>query len=245
VLISKFILPVEYDHVVLRVQDVSELEWKTDAMRLEAALAEASSIVRVPLSLVSSYVRQIRQKGDVALADLADKSFRQLSRVELTYDRIFAAYNSGDMTHEKKTRINLSELIEYVLHELPEDDRESIKLTSNVENPLWVLGNSYRLLFAMESMLAYFLRSRGSATPISLEVNGLSKKHIGLVLAGSVPSVDPRGALEKLVEATRREIALGERVIKAIANEYAGKLVRQRLKGNQEKLSLHLRLARR
>ncbi|MCP3414262.1 PAS domain-containing protein [Bradyrhizobium brasilense] len=245
VLISKFILPEEYDHVVLRVQDVSELEWKTDASRLEAALAEAASIVRVPLSLVSSYVRQMRQMGDEAAADLADKAFRQLSRIELTYDRILAAYGTGDPAHEQKTRINLSQLIEYVLQELPEGDRETIKLTVNVEGPLWVLGNSYRLLFAMESMLAYFLRSRGSATPISLEVNGQSKKHIGVVLAGSVLSVEPNGALEELVEATRREIALAERVIKAIASEYAGKLVRQRLNGNQEKLSLLLRLTRR
>lgn len=244
VLISKFTLPEEYDHVVLRVQDVSELEWKTDAPRLEAALSEAASIVRVPLSLVSSYVRQIRHKADEVSANLADKALRQLSRIELTYDRIFAAYGSGDPAHEQKTRINLAQLIEYVLQDLPEGDRETIKLTVNVEGPLWVLGNSYRLLFAMESMLAYFLRSRGSAAPISLEVNGRSKKHIGIALAGSVPSRECNGALEELVEATRREIALGERVIKAIASDYAGKLVRRRLNDNQEKLSMQLTLAR-
>ena len=245
VLMAKFILPEEYDHVVLRVQDFSELEWKTDATRLEAALAEAASMVRVPLSLVSSYIRQIKQKGGDGAADLADKAFRQLSRIELTYDRIFAAYGSSDPTHEQKTRINLSQLIEYVLQALPEGDRETIKLTANVEGPLWVLGNSYRLLFALELMFAYFLRSRGSATPITLEVNGSSKKHVGIVLAGSVLSVEPNGALEELVEATRREIALGERVIKAIAGEYAGKLVRRRLNDKQEKLSLQLKLARR
>ena len=76
-------------------------------------------------------------------------------------------------------------------------------------------------------------------------MNGPSKKHIGIVLAGSVLSVEPNGALEELVEATRREIALGERVIKAIASEYAGKLVRQRLNDNEQKLSLQLRLTRR
>ncbi|MBR1167494.1 GAF domain-containing protein [Bradyrhizobium liaoningense] len=244
VLISKFILPEEYDHVVLRVQDVSELEWKTDAARLEAALAEAASIVRVPLSLVSSYVRQMKQIGDQATVDLADKAFRQLSRIELTYDRIFAAYGSGDPAHEQKTHINLGQLIEYVLQELPECDRGTIRLTKKVEGPLFVMGNSYRLLFAMESMLAYFLRSRGSATPISLEVNHSGKKHIGVVLAGSVLSVEPNGALEKLVEATRREIALGESVLRTIASEYAGKLVRQRLNDNQEKLSLQLKLVR-
>jgi len=75
---SKFILPEEYDHVVLRVQDVAELEWKTDAKRLEAALAEAVSLVRVPLSLVSSYIRQLKQKGGDDAIDLADKAFRPI-----------------------------------------------------------------------------------------------------------------------------------------------------------------------
>jgi hypothetical protein len=56
--------------------------------------------------------------------------------------------------------------------------------------------------------------------------------------------VQPNGALEELVEATRTEIALGERVLKKIAGEYGGRLERQRLKDSQEKLSLRLKLAR-
>ena len=168
-----------------------------------------------------------------------------MSRIELTYDRIFAAYGSSESPHEQKTRINLDQLIDYVLQELPEGDRETVRHTTTAERPLWVLGNSYQLLFALESMIAYLLRSRVSAAAITLDVNGSGKKHIEIVLTGSVLSAEPNGALEELVEATRREIALGERVIKKIAAEYAGKLLRQRLAGNQEKLSLQLKLARR
>lgn len=244
VLMSKFILPEEYDHVVLRVQDVAELEWKTDAARLEAALTEAVSMVRVPLSLVSSYIRQMKQKCGDEVADLADKAFRQLSRIELTYDRIFAAYGVSEPAHEQKSRINVGQLIEYVLQELPESDRATIQQTVTGEGALWVLGASYRLLFALESMLAYLLRSRGSASPVSLDVNGSSKKYVEIVLTGSVLSIEPNGALEQLVEATRTEIALGESVIKRIAGEYGGRLERQRLNDHQEKLSLRLKLAR-
>jgi hypothetical protein len=241
-LMSKFILPEEYDHVVLRMQDVTELEWKTDAERLEAALAEATSLVRVPLSLVSSYVRQMKQKGGEDSADLADKAFRQLSRIELTYDRIFAAYGSRDMPQEQKARVNINQLIDHIRDELPESDRAAVQWTTAAE-PIWVTAASYRLLFALESMLAYLLRSRGTAE-VTLEVSLSSDKFVEIVMAGLVPTVEPNGDLERLVEATRTEIALGQNLLEKIARECAGTFKREKQKGSREQLSLRLKLAR-
>jgi PAS domain S-box-containing protein len=240
---SKFILAEEYDHVVLRVEDVSELEWKTDATRLEAALAEAASLVRVPLSLVSSYVRQMREKGGKDTADLADKAFRQLSRIELTYDRIFAAYGSDELPHEQKTRIDVMPVIQYILAELPEGERATVKLAP-VDEPLWVTAASYRLLFALESMLAYLVRLRASAAPITIDVGVATGKHVDIVMTGQVHTAEPNGELEKLVEAMRTEIALGERLLGKIARECGGNFKRQRQGDNQEQLSLRLKLAR-
>lgn len=240
---SKFLLAEEYDHVVLRIEDVSELQWKADATRLEAALAEAASLVRVPLSLVSSYVRQMGEKGDEAAADLVDKAFRQLSRVELTYDRVFAAYGSGELPQEQKVRIDLSRVIEYILAELPKGERGMVKLEGGDE-PLWVMAASYRLLFALESMLAYLMRLRASAAPITIEVGVAGRNYVDIVLTGSVRGELPNGELEVLVEAMRTEIALGERLLEKIAGESGGSFRRRRLKGNHEQLSLRLKLAR-
>ena len=242
-LMSKFILPEEYDHVVLRMQDVTELEWRTDAERLEAALAEAVSLVRVPLSLVSSYIRQLKQKGGEDAADLADKAFRQLSRIELTYDRIFAAYGSSDLQREQKARINVNQLIEYIRDELPESDRTAVKWTT-LEGPIWVMAASYRLLFALESMLAYLLRSRGSVNQVTLDVAISADRYVEIVMAGSVHAVEPNGDLEKLVETMRTEIALGESLLGKIARECGGTFKRQRQKDGHEQLALRLKLAR-
>ena len=243
VLMSKFILAEEYDHVVLRVEDVSELRWKTDARRLEAALAEAASLVRVPLSLVSSYVRQMKQKGGGDTADLADKAFRQLSRIELTYDRVFAAYNSNDLPHEQKSRIDVNQLIDYILAELPESERATVKLAT-VDEAVWVTAASYRVLFALESMLAYLVRWRASAAPITIDVSVAAAKYVDVVLTGPVHMVEPNGELEKVVEAMRTEIALGERLLEKIARESGGSFKREQQKDNQERLSLRLNLAR-
>jgi PAS domain S-box-containing protein len=242
-LMSKFILPEEYDHVVLRIQDTTELEWKTDAERLEAALAEAAALVRVPLSLVSSYVRQMRQKGGDDTVELADKAFRQLSRIELTYDRVFAAYGSSELPHEQKVRIDLNRVLEYILGELPESDRTTVKLAT-AEEPIWVMATSYRLLFALESMLAYLVRSRASAAPITIDVTTSSnKKNIDIVMAGPVLTAEPNGDLQKLVEAMRTEIALGEHLLEKIARECGGTFKRQQ-KDTHEQLTLRLGLSR-
>jgi putative methionine-R-sulfoxide reductase with GAF domain len=162
VLMSKFILPDEYDHVVLRMQDVAELQWKTDMERLQAALAESTSLVRVPLSLVSSYIRQMKKANEAETADLADKAARQLGRIELTYDRIFASYGSNELPRKWKAPVDVDHVIGHILNELSLSDRAAVKLTS-CEGSVWVLAASYRLLFALESMLAYLLRSRANA----------------------------------------------------------------------------------
>jgi PAS domain-containing protein len=243
VLMSKFILPVEYDHVVLRLQDVTELEWKTDIERLEAALAEAASLVRVPLSLVSSHVRQMKKANESERADLADKALRQLGRVELTYDRIFASYGSNELPHEQKVPIDLDQIIDHILSELPVSDRAAVKLTA-CEEPVRVLATSYRLLFALESMLAYLLRARANANEITVEVRKPNEKSVEIVMAGSIQSVEPNGDLERLVEATRNEIALGERLLGQIARECGGVFKRLRRPDGQEQLSMVLKLVR-
>jgi GAF domain-containing protein len=243
VLMSKFILPEEYDHVVLRLQDVTELQWKTDVERLEAALAEATSLVRVPLSLVSSYIRQMKKTNDIETVDLADKAVHQLSRIELTYDRIFASYGSNELPREQKAPVDVDHIIGHILNELPVSDRAAVKLTS-CDGPIWVLGATFRLLFALESMLAYLLRSRTNANEITVQVCKPNAKSVEIVMSGSVQLIEPNGDLEKLVEATRREIALGGRLLSKIALECGGVFKRLGSPDGQEQLSMRLKLVR-
>jgi PAS domain S-box-containing protein len=245
VLMKKFLLPEEYDHVVLLLKDVTELQWRTDIERLKAALAEAASQVRVPLSLVSSYVHQIwrKAKEDSRLMDLADKTIRQLSRIELTYDRVFASYDANKLPTERKIPVDVSRIIGHILDELPASDRETVKLT-RAEGPIWVLADSYRLLFALESMLSYLLRSRANSNEVSIKLSNLKTNYVEIAMAGSVISIEPNGELETIIEATRTEIALGERLLKRIAGECGGTFARVKQPIDQEELSIRLRLTR-
>ena len=66
-------------------------------------------------------------------------------------------------------------------------------------------------------------------------------KRVEIVMTGSVQSIEPNGDLAKLVEATRREIALGERLLGQIARECGGVFKRQSPDGH-EQLSMRLKL---
>jgi PAS domain S-box-containing protein len=242
VLMSKRLLPEEYDHVVLLLQDVTELQWKADIERLKAALADATSQVRVPLSLVSSYIQQIgRKTDDRDLADLAGKTIRQLGRIELTYDRVFASYDANKLPIGRKIPVNINRIIEHILDELPESDRKTVKFVP-CDEPTWISADTYRLFFALESMLTYLLRSRADSNEITLNVSNSDKKYIDIVMAGSVVAIATNGELERIVEATRIEIALGEGLLKRIAIECGGTFTRLRQPVDHEELSIRLKL---
>jgi len=64
------------------------------------------------------------------------------------------------------------------------------------------MGRDFTVAVPRWTMLAYFLRSRRRATPISLGNEWLDQEAYWIVAVGSVLSVRTNGALEELVEAT-------------------------------------------
>jgi PAS domain S-box-containing protein len=245
VLMSKFLLSEEYDHVIIVLKDVSELQWRTDLQRLTAALSEASAQVRVPLSLVSSFVQQIgRKTSKPEFKDLASKAVSQLHRVELTYDRVFGSYDAGQLPSAQRITIDINQAISDIVEKLPESDRATIRVTFS-KRVASVRADPYRVVFALESMLTYLLRARASASAITVEVRRASGE-IEVVMTGPVERTDVNGALEKIVESTRMDIALGEPLLERIAAECGGSFSRQRNrgKGGYEQLSIRMRCSR-
>ena len=243
ILMSKFLLPEEYDHVILVLKEVSELQWTTDLQRLRAALAEASSQVRVPLSLVSSFVQEIDgAAADKSIKELAKRAQQQLGRVELTYDRIFASYDANKLPAQRKMPVDVDQVLRHVLDGLPESDREIIDWKP-AEASTIVSADPYRLLFVLESMLTYLLRSRASANRITIKESQSGNKAVQVVMEGPVAPVETNGELERIVEETRMEIALGEPLLKKIAGECGGTFVRQPKAPDQEQLIISMKEA--
>jgi PAS domain S-box-containing protein len=239
VLLSTFTLPEEYDHLVVLLEDVAKVRWQTDFERLKAALAEVSAQVRVPLSLVSSFVQQIGKKTrDGNVVDLAKKAVGQLGRIELTYDRVVASYDADKIPSLRPIPVDVKLVLDHIYRELPGLDRRSIKLSFGKGDAV-VLVDTYRLVFALESMLTYLVRSRANADFISIKVQKLGA-YVEINMIGPVQQIERKGQLADLVEVTRTQIALGTDALGKIALDCGGTFKREVLPKEHEKLTMRI-----
>lgn len=238
VLASKYTLDEEYDHVVFMLQNVAEMQWTTKFETLRAALAETTAQVRVPVSLISSFVQRIgHQVTDTKIQDLAKKAMRQLNRVELTYDRVLASYQAQSLPARKDVPFNVKSALDHILSELPDLERKSIRVSKESHGA--VLADPFRLVFALNSMLAYLLRSRSDDKPIVVKVVEQGK-FVEISMTGAVLQTQPVGNLAALVDATRAEIALGGDVLRQIAKEAGGDFEVHLQKSGREQLCLRI-----
>lgn len=238
VLAQKFTLPEEYDYVVVVLQDVTQVLWKRDFEFFKAALTEAAAQVRVPVSLLSSFVQRIGQRTeDEKLQDLTRKARRQLDRIELTYDRVLASYDAQTLPAARKVPVDVNLALDHIISELPDLERECVRWSGDRVRAV-VSADPYRVRFALGSMLAYLLRSRADAEPIEIAVHGTNEK-MEVSMTGAVQRIEePLGKLAALVESTRARIALGEGVLTRIAGECGGTFTRRTPVNGREKLSL-------
>jgi PAS domain-containing protein len=238
VLASRFTLDEEYDHVVFMLQNVADMQWTAKFETLRAALAETTAQVRVPVSLLSSFVQRIdHQVKDPKIQDFAKKAMRQLSRIELTYDRVLASYQAQSLPTTKDVPFDIKFALDHILSDLPDLERRTVRVAKEARGA--VLADPFRVVFALNSMLAYLLRSNSHSKPIVIKVLE-QKKFVEVSMTGAVPQSHAVGNLAALVEATRAEIALGENVLVRIANEAGGDFELQRQKSGRERLCLRI-----
>lgn len=235
--VSRFTLDEEYDHFVYLIQDVTDLNWSMNFEKLKSVIAETTAQVRVPVSLLSTYVRRLDQqvKG-VQLRDLTRKAMRQLDRIELTYDRVFASYNKNALPAGQATSFEIGHLINPILSDLPSLERKTITVPKKMD--LSVCADPYRIQFALNSMLSYLLRSRSSSENIAIEVSEAGAM-AEIAMTGAVRANNDIGDLAALVNATRAEIGLARNVLAQIAKDAGGEFKSRRMK-DRERLSLRL-----
>jgi putative methionine-R-sulfoxide reductase with GAF domain len=242
VLAQKFTLEEEeYDYAVVVLQDLNEIHWKRDSQQFTAALSEAVAQVRVPVSLVSSFVRQIDEKiKDKKLQDLTKKAINQLDRIELTYDRVLASYEAQILPTARNGPVDVNVILKQIISQLPRLERPVVRW-SPVNGPVMVNADPSQVFFALNSMIAYLLRSRANEEPIVVNA-GASNGAVEVSMTGAVRQTPPLSDLAALVENTRTQISLGERALRRIAKDCAGTFDRQHANGH-EQLSLSLAAA--
>ncbi|WP_158671946.1 GAF domain-containing protein [Bradyrhizobium guangdongense] len=235
--VSRFTLEEEYDHIVFLIEDVTDLKWSRNFAKIKAVLAETTAQARVPVSLLSSYIRRFgHQVEDEQLHDLTRKALRQLDRIELTYDRILVEYGKGSLPPAQASSFDIGGLIDHILADLPLLQRLEIKKPDTIDGT--VSADPYRTFFALSSMLAYLLRCRSTADPITIAVSQTDGM-VEVTMAGTVKQNAEAGDIATMVNTTRAEIGLARNAIARIAKNSGGNFRSRRFNGG-EVLSLRL-----
>jgi hypothetical protein len=168
---------------------------------------------------------------------LTRKAMRQLGRVELTYDRVLASYDAQSLPLAQRVPLDVKSAIEHILGDLPRLEREAVSLTA--DTPAVANADPYRVLFALNSMLAYLLRARTNAERIVVRVRQGSDA-VEVAMTGAVQPTLPRGELAAVIESTRTQLALGEDALRRMAEECGGSFERRQQQNGRERLSLRL-----
>jgi PAS domain-containing protein len=152
----------EYQRRIVVLQDLQKMDWQAETRRLAAVTAEA----RVPLSMISTFVRHIAtlaEKSDPAVASLAEHAIKQLSRVELTYDRLI----ESDSRVRRRSKVDLAALLAETIGALPPLQRGLVRIKPTPGRLPLLRCDRARVATALESMLAYLLRVGTADNPIS------------------------------------------------------------------------------
>jgi GAF domain-containing protein len=239
VMASRFTLEEEYDQIVFMLQNIADLEWTAKFETLRAALAETTAQVRVPVSLVSSFVKRIGEEAkDDRLQELVRKATRQLGRIELTYDRVLASYETRNLPAKQDEDVDIRQTLQHILSDIPQRERDTI-VQNDGPTAASVAADPFRVFFSLNSMLAYLLRARAAGETIEIST---SKREGSVVVSMSarVPKLLETHDLAAMIEATRAEIALGKDLLGRLAEDMGGEFTFKRHKDGRERLILRL-----
>ena len=184
VLISARVPRIEYDRLVVFMQDARKLAWQAETREVMRALGDVAAETRIPLSLVSSYIRQMgRQSSGIAggVAEMASRAAAQLATVELSYSRVVERVQREKPTESVAIGTVLAGLVE----ELPDALARRIRLPSGGESV--VQTDRERLVTALRGMLAYMLRT--GEGEIEVRVRRFERV-VGLSMSQALSSVE-------------------------------------------------------
>ncbi|GAX60653.1 sensory signal transduction histidine kinase [Candidatus Scalindua japonica] len=227
VLLSVVRLPEEFAKKVFIAKDLTQHKRLEKMALLDKMYQEIATQTKTPLSLVFRWLKKIKSKNELDL-EMLEKAIRQLHKVELTYDRL-ALYNydekKGGFSHDK-IRIEISEVIDIVMDELPVAEKNLIKYEKKQMPSMY--GDIFQLSFCLKTILSYLLRYVPEDEKILVNIfnkNNMIKLHIN----GFYPELS-----NAEYSRTLAEMALGEEIVKDFIKQHDGEYKQEKSSGRIE-----------
>jgi len=225
VLLSKSQLHNDFSDKVFFATDLTHQKRIAELEHLGKMFYEIATQTKTPLSLTFSWLNNLKgEVEDPAIADRLEKIIKQLSKAELSFDRLsLYDYKDGIIPLDKML-IDISGVVDNVMDDFPDADRNVITVEYDSALP-YLEGDLFRLSFCIKTIISYLLRFVPEDETIKIHMSHNSKKIITKI-KGFIPEIDEAvsGDVEEqsLVAKTLAEMALGEKVIKNFIEDSHG-----------------------
>jgi len=227
VLMSARLLENNFGRRAIFIKDLAPMQQLKERESVEAAFLEMAEQVRIPLSLATSLLSRAMAKiADGTGSSYLDKALRQLAKLQITFDRL--ALWRPDLDADN-VRINLHNLAEEALGDLPEPERSKIR-TAIRPSDLSVCGDPYQLKNAIQSVLAYLLRFCPEQAGVEITAEQ-EDGHVAIRIRGPVPDSSSAQAASA---GPLESIALGESVVRRVVEKMHGSYSRTNDGGRAE-----------
>jgi PAS domain S-box-containing protein len=209
---SSSVLPTEFGRRVYFLDDVEALQRLNKLEALGGILYEIAVQTRLPLGLVSGMLLRLKRVADDGVKDVVDKAIRQLSKVEITYDRLLYC-DEDSSPNLALAALNVRELLRAVRDEFPASDRTSITLRAPNNLPE-IECDRHQMMFVLESILQYLLRFNPRSKKVTIRAEATSDGVI-MRISGFARNVHGlSGDVADPHEWGRSQLLLSERVIR-------------------------------
>jgi len=241
VLLSISELPKWLAGKILIAKDLALAKRTEHLEYLEKMYYEIATQTKTPLSLVFTWLHRLKEEIGVD-GDMIDKIIKQLKRVDLTFDRLVLYSGEGGDEPVKKFLLDIKEVVDKVLSDIPEKDRDQI-LEEFVEPLPLLRGEIYQLYFCFQSILSYLLRFLPENRRIRWKT---WKENDQLVseISGYFP-LQPQEKPDDLertyrISKTLLEMATGKALMKRFIEQHKGKLFDPKIEGDTMTLRIQL-----
>jgi signal transduction histidine kinase len=234
-LMSGTSLPRDIGRKIYILNDLSVRKRMETLEVLRRMYNEIASQIKTPLSLAFTWLdlRAIESAPDVA--DLIDKTLRQLHKVDLTYERLLYYERQESAPYcVERSAFEIPVLVEKIKQRMPVLEAGRIEVTAGQDVPS-VCGDISRMWFCLESLLAYFLRFMPENGKVTVDIKSLAAKVV-VAIRGFAPQItggpitdyaEARWAIQAITE-----MAAGEQTVSTFINrDYAGEFYKRRLDG--------------
>jgi PAS domain-containing protein len=239
----------DYRHRLWLFTNLREQRWERDWRYLDETVSEVARYTRAPLLIADSLLRGaadlVRKPGFTdRCASLLDRAASQLTKADLTFERLSETLMVRQQPLEQSTRFDVLALLRQEIEILPSDDAIAVSMDAPSCNAFFVSGWPDRLGFAFRSLLGAVLAVRGDATVrIEAMVDSRGWLVVKIAVPGGqwyAPAVDQEDPIAEGAERARQMVALAPEAIASAVAQHGGTFEQPALDASSSAFTIRL-----